>query len=99
MSAKINFNLRFTDHRMMVRVQIYFQFTLNSENRFRFNTGKYVPLKKEWQHLTREKLEILPELRYAVYDWDKSKNRLNKTASYSEKINHYIINLEKKPMI
>lgn len=97
MSSKISFILRLDRPQNDGSVQIIFQFALNSENRFRYNTGKYVPLKKEWQHLTNEKiLEILPEFRYPIYDWDKSKNRLNKTASYSEKINHYIINLEKK---
>ncbi len=97
MSSKISFILRLDRPQTDGSVQIIFQFALNSENRFRYNTGKYVPLKKEWQHLTNEKiLETLPEFRYAIYAWDRAKNRLNKTASYSEKINHYIINLEKK---
>ncbi len=97
MSTKVSFNLRLDRPQDDGSVQIYFQFALNSENRFRYNTGKYVPLKKEWQHLSKEKImETIPELRYSIYDWDKAKNRLNKSASYSEKINHFIINLEKK---
>lgn len=97
MSAKIHFNLRIDRPQSDGSVQILFHFSLSSEQRLRVNTGKFVPLKKEYQHLTKEKILLVKaDQRDLLYDWDKAKSRLNKTALYAEKINHYLLGLEKK---
>lgn len=97
MSAKVHFNLRIDRPQADGSVQILFHFSLNSQQRLRINTGKFVPLRKEYNHLTKEKILLVnANSRDSLYDWDKGKSRLGKNALYSEKINHYLLSLEKK---
>ena len=97
MNTNIHFYIRTDRPRKDGSVQIYLMLTISRQQRLKISTGKYVPLKKEYQKLNQEDLrEIQIERKEDVYYWDIKKERVTKGAGNSEKINQYLDNEKTK---
>jgi integrase/recombinase XerD len=97
MSAKVYFFIRTDRPAENGSVQIYFVFALTRTNRLKRATEKFIPLKKEFSHLTRSQIINLPqEKREELYCWDATKQRAIKGANNAERINFYLTSEEKR---
>jgi len=97
MSATVHYFLRTDRPKEDGSVQVYFVFALNRTQRMKLATGKYICLKKEYQHLTAAKIiEIPNEKREDLYCWDPVKQRATKGAKNIERLNYYLISEEKR---
>jgi integrase len=91
MKAKIHFYIRTDRPTKEGSVQIYLTLTINRKQRLKISTGKYVPLKKEYQKLSKEQIQtLLIENKENLYYWDTQKERATKGAGNSEGINYYL---------
>ena len=93
MNTKIHFYIRTDRPAKDGSVQIYLMLTINRKQRLKISTGKYIPLKKEYQKLSKEKIQtLLQQHKENLYYWDTQKERATKGARNSEKINQYLDN-------
>lgn len=91
MSATIHYYLRLDRPLKDGSVQINLVLTLNRNQRLKISTGKNVPLKKEFNKLTKEKLESLSITeREKMYYWDYAKERVIKGFPGWENLNNYL---------
>ena len=91
MSAKIHFYIRTDRPTKDGSVPIYLKFSLSRTQRIKISTGKCIAVKKEFQKLTNEAIELLtPEKRETIYCWDKLKERAIKGDANWEAINDFL---------
>lgn len=91
MSTKIHFYLRTDRPDKNGSVPIYMQFSLSRSKRIKFQTGKYISLKKEYQKLNKVDLNALSyEKRLQVYFWDDNKERAIKGSEDWQAINDFL---------
>lgn len=91
MSAKIHFYIRTDRPTKDGSVPIYLKFSLSRTQRIKISTGKCIAVKKEFQKLNNESIELLtPEKREAIYCWDKLKERAIKGDASWEAINDFL---------
>jgi integrase len=91
MSAKIHFYIRTDRPSKDGSVPIYLKFSLSRTQRIKISTGKCIAVKKEFQKLSNEAIELLsPEKRETIYGWDKLKERAIKGDPNWEAINDFL---------
>jgi len=91
MSAKIHFYLRTDRPTKDGSSQIVLLFIIGRTRRLKISTGKYIPLKKEYNKLTATEIKIIKkEKPDSLYYWDELKERASKGFSGWENKNKYL---------
>lgn len=97
MSATIHFNIRTDRPSKDGSAPIYLSLHISNTQRFRVNTGKFIPLKKPYRKLgEQELLTLLKEKREELYCWDAQSEKASKDAENRITINMYIDNERSK---
>lgn len=97
MKTTVHFALRTDRPSSDGSVAIYIRITFNRAKILSLSTGKSIPIRKEYDHLSQEDIKQYPaDQRHSLYYWDKRKERATRGFGSMETINMFLDDEKKR---